>query len=324
MQMISVPERVSVIIPSFNYGRFLGAAIESVISQTWKNVEVIVIDDGSTDNTPEVAARYPTIQYVRQQNQGRCASRNNGLLKATGEFVVFLDADDTLRPDALEAEVDLLKRHPQSMFVTGRAELVDSQGDSLDKLSPPCRDPSDPLGSILCENFIRHPACVMFRKTVFNSVAPFDSRWDPVEDFDLNFRILQHYPVVVYDGIVSDYRQHGANTTANEARMFAMTMRVLNFHASSIKSDNHRQSVAAGRRALRDYFAAHFGEEMLMAAKRLRLSRRFFYQLSVLARFAPVQTLSFFARRMLQCASKRTRPRQHVVSSASALHDQKQ
>src|SRR5215211_9350661 len=96
---------VSVVIPCYNQAHFLGEAIESVLSQSYRNFEILVVDDGSTDNTSEVASRYERVRIVRQENRGLSGARNRGLREAKGEYVVFLDADDRLLPGALEASL---------------------------------------------------------------------------------------------------------------------------------------------------------------------------------------------------------------------------
>src|SRR6187200_250053 len=92
---------VSVVIACYNHGRFLPAAVDSVLAQDYGEIELIVVDDGSTDETPDVAARYPVIRYLRQENQGAAAAKRAGLEASTGEFLMFLDADDTLLPGAI-------------------------------------------------------------------------------------------------------------------------------------------------------------------------------------------------------------------------------
>src|SRR5215212_9690625 len=94
------PPLVSVVIPCYNQAHFLSEAIESVLAQTHPNFEIIVVDDGSTDNTSEVAARYPGVRHIRQDNQGLAAARNTGLRESKGTCLVFLDADDRLLPNA--------------------------------------------------------------------------------------------------------------------------------------------------------------------------------------------------------------------------------
>src|SRR5262249_23847629 len=95
-----------VVIICYNHWRFLGAAIESVLRQTLRDVEVVVVDAGSTDDTPAVAARYPSVRYVHQANQGMAAARNTGIRASRGRYLCFLDADDRLLPDALAIGAD--------------------------------------------------------------------------------------------------------------------------------------------------------------------------------------------------------------------------
>src|SRR5829696_2931566 len=109
---------VSVVVPCYNQARFLGEAIESVLAQSHPLFEVVVVDDGSTDDTSEVAARYPGVRLVRQENRGLSGARNAGLARSRGEYVVFLDADDRLLPGALEAGVERLGANPQCAFVS--------------------------------------------------------------------------------------------------------------------------------------------------------------------------------------------------------------
>src|ERR687898_3616338 len=103
---------VSVVIPCYNQARFLGEAIESVLAQSYPHFEVIVVDDGSTDNTSEVAASYAGVRYIRQENQGLAGARNAGIRRSRGSYLVFLDADDRLLADALEAGLASLEEHP--------------------------------------------------------------------------------------------------------------------------------------------------------------------------------------------------------------------
>src|SRR5262245_33558236 len=111
---------VTVVIPCYNQARYLGEAIESVRRQTHQDVEIIVVDDGSTDNTVEVAQSYEGVRAVSQRNQGQGAARNKGLEHATSAYIVFLDSDDRLLPRALEIALQCFDAHPECAFVTGR------------------------------------------------------------------------------------------------------------------------------------------------------------------------------------------------------------
>lgn len=113
--------RVSVLIPTYNCGRFLGEAIDSVLAQTFRDLEIIVVDDGSTDDTALVAARYPQVKYIYRQHCGVSPARNAAIAVATGEIVVFLDADDIWLPDKLHKQVAYLDEHPDCMLVFTKA-----------------------------------------------------------------------------------------------------------------------------------------------------------------------------------------------------------
>jgi len=127
LQMSGSPPQVSVVIPTYNRARYVGDAIESALSQTAPSVEVIVVDDGSTDETRAVAARYaPEARYFWQPNAERGAARNQGLRLARGAFVAFLDSDDVWAPDKLERDLALFRRRPEVGFVYSDIQLVDA------------------------------------------------------------------------------------------------------------------------------------------------------------------------------------------------------
>src|SRR5438552_637083 len=119
---------VSVVIPCYNQAHFLGEAIESVASQTYPHFEVVVVDDGSTDNTAAVVTGYPGVRYFRQENQGLSAARNTGLRHSVGDRLVVLDADDRLMPCALEIGLTSLRDHPECAFVYGHSQFTTVDG----------------------------------------------------------------------------------------------------------------------------------------------------------------------------------------------------
>src|SRR5215212_9338337 len=122
---------VSVIIPCYNQAHFLGEAIESVLSQSYKNFEIIVVDDGSSDNTSEVASSYEEVRLVRQENRGLSAARNAGITHSEGEYLVFLDADDRLLPKALEAGLECFEAHPECALVAGHSKFIRADGSFI-------------------------------------------------------------------------------------------------------------------------------------------------------------------------------------------------
>ena len=110
---------VSVIIPCYNHGRYLAYAIDSVLTQNYDRIEIIVIDDGSVDDTAMVAKKYDQVIYYYQTNQGLSASRNRGVELSKGDFIVFLDADDWLLPNAIQLNLQKLQQHPEAALVSG-------------------------------------------------------------------------------------------------------------------------------------------------------------------------------------------------------------
>src|SRR4030095_13786323 len=109
---------VSVVITCYNHGHFLREAIESVLAQSYRNFEIILVDDGSTDDTSKIAATYPGVRYIHQKNSGLATARNTGIKHSNGQFVVFLDADDRLVSNALEAGIQHLNANPECAFVS--------------------------------------------------------------------------------------------------------------------------------------------------------------------------------------------------------------
>jgi glycosyltransferase involved in cell wall biosynthesis len=122
---------VSVIIPCYNQAHYLVDAIESALAQTHPRVQIVVVDDGSVDNTAEVALHYPDVCFVRQPNQGLGNARNAGFRSSSGEYVAFLDADDRLRPTAAETHLQCFAEHPEAAFVVGDIDLIGADGSYL-------------------------------------------------------------------------------------------------------------------------------------------------------------------------------------------------
>ena len=119
---------VSVIIPCYRQADFLPQALESALAQTHCETEIIVVDDGSPDNTAEVVARYPGVRYLRQENRGLAGARNGGFRVSKGEYVLFLDADDRLTPNAVEAHLSCFAKHPEAGFVVGDIDNIALDG----------------------------------------------------------------------------------------------------------------------------------------------------------------------------------------------------
>ena len=188
--------RVSVVIPCYNQARFLRRAIESALAQTLTGVEVIVVDDGSTDDTATVAGSFDRVTYHRQNNRGVAAARNAGLTRARGDFVIFLDADDELLPDAAEIGVGALLAAPAAAFTGGVAIPVDADGTELPSTSPVLYvDDARRYDELLTTNFMWTPGCVMFRRAIVCAAGGFDESLSASADYALYLSLARHWPV---------------------------------------------------------------------------------------------------------------------------------
>jgi hypothetical protein len=183
--------RVSVVIPAFNAARFIDRAIGSVLSQTWTDIEVLVVDDGSTDDTVAVLRRYGRhVTLIQQRNAGPAAARNRGLQAAVGEFVAFLDADDWWEQGKLTAQVELLDTHPDIGFCSTATRVVDASGRKL--ADWPCLDSASSLPDAIFANgaaISGSTSGVLARRSVLIQAGGFNEALRGFEDPDLWIRL---------------------------------------------------------------------------------------------------------------------------------------
>jgi len=182
--------KVSVIIPTYNTAKYLDDAIASVLNQTYTNYEIIVIDDGSTDNTVEIVEKYQNkISYIYQENQGVSAARNKGIAASQGEFIAFLDADDIFMAHKLEKQVAVFERQPELGIVNSGYRLIRANGEFIADIKR-----WETIPDLTTETWILYkpvlPSAMMFRKTWLEKVNGFDTRWSYSEDVDLVFRLI--------------------------------------------------------------------------------------------------------------------------------------
>jgi glycosyltransferase involved in cell wall biosynthesis len=236
---IEQEDLVTVVIPCYNQAHFLSEAIESVLAQDHPHIEVVVVDDGSTDNTAKVAAHYPQVHLIRQHNQGLSAARNVGLESSHGDYIVFLDADDRLLPGAVGAGLEVLRAHPECAFAFGRHESIARDGSLLAVLKP--HAPGDHYLMLLRGNIIHTPSLVMFRCSIFSSIGGFRTSIDAAADYDLYLRITRNYPTCAHGKRVTQYRQHEAQMTKNPGLMLVATLLALRSQWEYVKADERRR-----------------------------------------------------------------------------------
>jgi hypothetical protein len=254
-------ERVSVVIPCFNQAHFLAEAIESVLAQTHAGIEIVVVDDGSRDNTVEVAGRYPGVRYLRQVNRGLAAARNAGLAEVEGEFVLFLDSDDRLLPGAIASGLRELHADPAAVMAAGAWRLIGEDGEQL-PASPP-QLPEDAYPALLEGCFISTPAAVLYRRRLFDQVGGFDSAVDASADYDLYLRAAARHLVRTHDDVVAEYRRHGANMTRNAGLIMRAETTVLRRQSAVVAGRAElTRARERGLRRSRAYHGAHMVDEV--------------------------------------------------------------
>jgi glycosyltransferase involved in cell wall biosynthesis len=217
---------VSVVIPCYNQAHFLGEAIESALAQTYPHLEIVVVDDGSTDNIAAVVAGYPGVRCLRQENQGLSAARNTGLRHSIGERLVFLDADDRLLPRAIEVGLAYLRDHSECAFVYGHSRFMAFDGSSFQGPPQP-RVEGDYYLALLQGCPIFATGSVMYRREIFELVGGFEPSLSPAADYDLYYRIARQFPIRCHGETIAEYRKHGTSMTRSGEMMLKYNLMAL-------------------------------------------------------------------------------------------------
>jgi glycosyltransferase involved in cell wall biosynthesis len=223
---------VSVIIPTYNRGAYIAEAIRSVQAQTHPEVEIVVADDGSTDNTREIVTAFGgAVTYLSLPHRGQpAATRNAGLAVAKGEFVALLDSDDLFLPHKLAHQLRAFEAQPEAGLVYSNGHFFRDDpehptGHVHDGLPTPS---GDALAELLQGNFLSTPI-VLIRRTCLDVVGRFDENpaLFAVEDYDLWVRIAVQFPVVYAPGDVAAIRRHGQSISRDVASLRTAVLRVL-------------------------------------------------------------------------------------------------
>lgn len=213
--------KVSVVIPNYNYGRFLAAAISSVLAQTYSNIEIIVVDDGSTDNSIEVLQRFgKQIKWFGQKNMGVSCARNRGVAESSGEILAFLDSDDLWIPQKLEKQIEVFESDKSVGLVHCGYVDIDKSGNLLE-------EHTNGMAGWVAEEMIRFQRAVILgsgsaaavRRDIFENIGGFDPNTAPVEDWEFGFQTARHYKIGFVPEVLMKYRQHGSNSHLNIKRM---------------------------------------------------------------------------------------------------------
>lgn len=216
--------KVSVVIPSYNCAKYLPEAINSVLKQSFRNYEIIVVDDGSTDNTKEILNSFNgKIKYLFQQNSGHSIARNNAISKASGKYVAFLDADDIWLPNKLMEQIEFLDAAPDVGMVHSNIIFIDENGKHMNY---PMRNNKFLSGKIFNYLLTRKAhissPTVVIRKECLDKIGLFDENLTRLgsEDRDLWLRITKEYEVKYLDKPLAYYRIRKNSQSSNSEKMF--------------------------------------------------------------------------------------------------------
>lgn len=211
--------KVSIIVPSYNRAEFIPATLDSILAQTFKDFELIFVDDGSTDDTEVILARYANhderIRYIKQSNSERAVARSNGMKHAQGEYIALVDSDDIWYPQKLEKQLEILERHNDIVLCYASVNRIDFDGNRV-KSAP--RQHQGHSGYIffdlLMRNFI--PSVTpMFRSDIFHKVGQQNTEFIPYEDWDFWLRISLHGKFFHISEPLGDYRLHPGQSVKN-------------------------------------------------------------------------------------------------------------
>lgn len=253
---------VSVVISTYNRRNLLPHAMNSVLSQGFRDFELIIIDDGSTDDTRQVVARFADarVRYVFQENAGLAAGRNAGIRHARGEYICFLDDDDLYLRDNLATQVAFLREHPEIDWCSGGSRTTDMQGQVLDELQPWRAFPDLGVRTWLfaCPTC---PSAVMVKKHWLERIGGFDTQYGATDDWDAWLRLAHAGCKMSWVEVMAcDYRLHDSNMTRGAAKIrqkrFAMLDRFYSDPALSPELRELQQEVYARahlEEALRQY-----------------------------------------------------------------------
>jgi glycosyltransferase involved in cell wall biosynthesis len=272
-----MPE-VSVIIPAFNASEFIAEAVDSVLAQSFKDFEVLIVNDGSTDHTLDVLRDYQSkVTIINQENQGVSTARNNGINIARGKYLVFLDADDIFMPNKLEDQSDFLDMHPNicAVFSNLCAFTISKNGKKtswpyhvnktlVKRIGPPSKN-----APIFMVQNILPPVAAMVRKACAHKIGGFDTDLSGLADRDFWYRMGCQYELAFIEEKTAHYRIHSQNMSGDKSHMLSDYKKLLcKLHTSEhfLTSSNLRKS----------HYLMHHGlsfllyEEIELAKEQLR------------------------------------------------------
>jgi len=233
---------VSIIVPTYNYGRFIEETLECLRAQTYANWECIIVDDGSTDDTAEQVARFmerdARFKFLRQENARQAAAKNNGLRNSAGQYIQFLDADDLIEPQKLEQQVEYLERHPEIDIIYGSMRYFTTEKPS-DRLHwvwgenkpwmPEISGSGKEVVAALVQQNIMVINSPLIRRSVIDAVGMFDNGLPPAEDWDYWLRCAaagMRFQFNDSPGTLALVRSHSSSSSQDRRRMYVSMLSI--------------------------------------------------------------------------------------------------
>ena len=218
--------KVSVCIPTYNRKDYLKETIESILDQTYKDYEIVIVDDGSTDGTEQMIkdAGYP-IRYYWQENKGEAATRNKLIELAQGRYISFIDSDDILMPDAIERMIVFMNRESEDVIVYGSYLRIDQHGNTCGRSKRKLY--SGYITKYLFQDIIVHPNGSMFPKKVFQEVGNYDTSLKVCTDYNLELRASLKYRFIALREPTFKHRRHSGNVSERSFANLKMELDML-------------------------------------------------------------------------------------------------
>lgn len=274
---------ISIVTPTYNRANFLPEAIESVLSQDYENYELLIIDDGSTDNSKDVIEKYmdsKKIRYLYQSNSGQSVARNRGIEEANGDFICFLDSDNRWLPGKLSASVEAFERNPEADIVYGDVVLINEQGHEFSRKN--MKRYSGKITTHLLKDNCVSMNTTMSKTNSIRAVGGFSGQVKVADDYDLWLRLSAEYTYKYIPKLMADYRVMTNQISSDKKRRFSSNEEIIR---RFLVANPNLLSVSEQRDALNFFYtraARHFS-----GTKNFKLANKYFWKALSTKVFAP-------------------------------------
>ena len=223
---------VSIVIATYNRAQFLGETIRSILNQQLRNFELIVVDDGSTDDTERLLAGYRSqLRYLYQENRGPSAARNFGVRCANADWISIQDSDDLCMPNHLQTLYGYAKDHPECAMVFANGDYLGGREHNRETIIPRTKSQQLANRGVKIEDFfeksILRLQAALISKKAYDAIGGHDESLRICMDLDLGFRLLMNFPIAYLDSVVFSYRRHAGNIGRNEELRLTENIRVI-------------------------------------------------------------------------------------------------